>query len=879
MQIDQLEQGLAKKFSETNIVFWYDPEQSFQDIINQLSLPDVQLVNMANESALEVKKWILRDNPEQAYLLYFPSAEPKIEENWLLDVSFYSGQFYADNASMLLAELGIKAMSLREHIKARASFFTNKQRTESLKRRITENETEQSLDLKMISVLAANEPILNNILMELFSQYAGNIEEAAGHDDSELILLQQLSKHGLLESFWLAVEHQFGYVSEERSVSDFLYKLFCTELSIHIDVPESEKAWASANVIPSASGRASASAFMLEWRDSKRFSQDHDAIAKVISDELNIPGRFDGCSPLALQECYTFEAVEQSVIRGLVRYLLHDDSAEQILKMTPADFEYVISKRLSGHWSEVRTEYAAIYQALKSSDSLFKLRRKFADGFNYPDAKAMFNAYSEELFLFDQHYRLFNQYTDRVQSKGGDILRRIDDAVESLYVDWYLYELGLAWDSLLNREDRIDNWNNLGSRLQNNFYANQVKQTLDTSKTIKRVFVIISDALRYEVADELKMRLNSERRFKSELKPMQGVLPSYTQLGMASLLPHSELDYDANSATVLVDGKSTSGLDNRNNVLQQHNGIAISSKDLLSWTQKQGREVIQDKSVVYIYHDTIDAIGDKGGTEHKTFEACHDAVEELKDLVSKAINNLNANRVLVTADHGFLFQQKGLTQPEKTGLGGQPTGAFEAKKRYILGRSMPNHEQCWHGSIANTTTKGSGSDVDFLLPKGANRFHFVGGARFVHGGAMPQEICIPLLEVKALRGKKAAANEKQKVGIITEKSTIRLVNQIEKIRFIQTNAVGNSYIERKVTAVIKDSQGNPVSSEETLLFDATSDNMTERTREARFKLIGSDFNRNENYQLFVIDSANNTVVEQFPRPVMIDLLDRDDFGF
>ncbi len=764
-------------------------------------------------------------------------------------------------------------MALREHIKQREGFFSLS-RTASLKLRITENESEESLDLKMISVLAEVEPSLNNILMVLFAQQSTLLIDG-GSEQPELI--SEMVKLDLLKSFWCLCESNFAYSVEKKNVKDLLYKLFCTDFCIHIDMPSSEKSWAVGNMLSTASGRASASAFMLEWRDSKRFSVNYDVIAKSVSKELGIENRCNGYSPAELQECYTFEVVEQAVIRGLVQNLTNDIDGRDVNVLTASVVEDIISKRLSGHWCQEKPEYAGIYQALKSADILFSLRKKYVDGFHYRSAKEMFSVYSTELFLFDHHYRLFNQNVDLVQSKSSDILRKIDDDIEALYVDWFLYEFGVVWDNLLEQDRSLDNWSNVSPILQTNFFTEQVKQPI-LNKSAKRMFVIISDALRYEVAHELMNNINAEKSYKSKLKPMLGVLPSYTQLGMAALLPHKVLDYDTDSAIVLADGQSTSGIDNRNNILRTNSGLAISSKELSGWTQKYGRESLKNESIVYVYHDTIDAISDTFSTEHKAFEACEKAVKEVTDLVKKAFK-LNASRVLVTADHGFLFQQKGLTQPEKTGLGGIPAGAFVDKKRYILGRNMPENELCWHGNISNTVSSAIQSDVEFILPKGANRFHFKGGARFVHGGAMPQEICVPLLDVRLLKGKKADQNEKEKVGIITEKTTIRFVNQIEKVRFIQTNPVGDNFITRKVTAVIRDAQGTSVSSEEALLFDATSDSMNERTREARFKLIGSDFNRNESYQLFVIDSETNTVVEQFPRPVRIDLLDRDDFGF
>jgi hypothetical protein len=84
----------------------------------------------------------------------------------------------------------------------------------------------------------------------------------------------------------------------------------------------------------------------------------------------------------------------------------------------------------------------------------------------------------------------------------------------------------------------------------------------------------------------------------------------------------------------------------------------VTAKELIGWSNAEGREKIKDAEVVYIYHDVIDSIGDKAPTEDITFEACRSALEELKDLVTRVINRLNASRVVITADHGFLFQQK-----------------------------------------------------------------------------------------------------------------------------------------------------------------------------------------------------------------------------
>ena len=60
------------------------------------------------------------------------------------------------------------------------------------------------------------------------------------------------------------------------------------------------------------------------------------------------------------------------------------------------------------------------------------------------------------------------------------------------------------------------------------------------------------------LAKELTEALNGRYRMNAQLSAMLGVLPSYTALGMASLLPHETLAYN-DKGDVLVDGKPVAG--------------------------------------------------------------------------------------------------------------------------------------------------------------------------------------------------------------------------------------------------------------------------------------------------------------------------------
>ena len=105
--------------------------------------------------------------------------------------------------------------------------------------------------------------------------------------------------------------------------------------------------------------------------------------------------------------------------------------------------------------------------------------------------------------------------------------------------------------------------------------------------------------------------LNGKYRFEATLSSQLGVLPSYTALGMASLLPHKTLAYKANG-DVLVDGKPSVASEQRTRSCRPWAAWPARRDDLMAMKKDEGREFVKDKRVVYIYHNTVDAVGDDG---------------------------------------------------------------------------------------------------------------------------------------------------------------------------------------------------------------------------------------------------------------------------
>ena len=105
------------------------------------------------------------------------------------------------------------------------------------------------------------------------------------------------------------------------------------------------------------------------------------------------------------------------------------------------------------------------------------------------------------------------------------------------------------------------------------------------------------------------------------------MLPSYTGLGMAALLPHKTLDYNENG-TIRVDGLPCSSLEQRSKVLASVEGIAVKAEAFMGMKKDEGRAFIKPYRVVYIYHNQIDAVGDSASTEDHTFDAVRKAIDD-----------------------------------------------------------------------------------------------------------------------------------------------------------------------------------------------------------------------------------------------------------
>ena len=164
--------------------------------------------------------------------------------------------------------------------------------------------------------------------------------------------------------------------------------------------------------------------------------------------------------------------------------------------------------------------------------------------------------------------------------------------------------------------------------------------------------------------------------------------------------------------------------------------------------------------------------------------------------------------------------------------------------------------------------------MEFWIPKGANLFHFVGGARFVHGGAMPQEIVVPVVTVKHIRGKSAQDTKTKPVPVHVLGTNHRITTAQHRFQLIQMDAVSERV--KPITLKIAVYEGDEaVTDIQTVKFDNTSGNLDERKKWVGLALKDRPYNKKTPYRLVLRDA--DTGIEQQSVEVIIDRAFTDDF--
>lgn len=787
---DRITAGLMRLYEDQGhrIVFWYDAASDLRTAFDAVDLPGVTKVEIANNE-FGLKYRMLRQEPKARFLLYKDGPEPSMPENWLLDVQLASAVFRADQAAIWVADLGIPTKyeaAVRDH----AEFYRSGKRLEALRAIERERPSQSANDVrrKMLAVCAGADGDLDTVIEALLAELAD------GQDDS----LRLIDRVGLAEFFWKEVSARYGYAPDAPDFQDFAITLFSS-------------AWARA-MGETAPLNTDAALMFRRWSASRRWGEAFEKLSGDYQDVLKIRDDLASRDFRILIPHDHFEEVDRRIVVAIVEGL-----AQQSLPATDV-LKWVRDRRQS-HWYG---RYADVYQAIGYATE-FQQALAEAD-LTMTSLSDGVKRYSASWFRLDQLYRKFIYHMQKSGQSG--LLSALYEAVENRYTTNFVLKLNDAWQ---DQVARLTDWAIPGFPRQMDFYR---EQAAEFRRKDQKVVVIISDALRYEVAEEALREIRKLNRFDADLKPMIGALPSYTQLGMAALLPHRQLTIRDDNDLVLLDGESTMGAAAREKALAAGRAgdrvKVLAAKDFMNLGSSEGKDLFRDHDILYLYHNQIDAIGDKLATEENVPAAAETAIEDLVKLVRK-LTSANFSNILITADHGFLWQHRAL---EESGFAlSEPEGDIVTRnRRYVIGQGLSSS-----GGMKKFTASqlGLGGDQDILIPNSINRLRVKGsGSRFVHGGASLQEVVLPVLRV----GKQRKEDVGQvSVQIIPPPRAQITTGQIQ-ITFYQAEPVTEKQQPRQVHAAIFADDGTLISDEAELEFDFASENPRERELSRGFLL-------------------------------------------
>lgn len=838
MEKDKIKELLEYRFNLVNeypkrrhIIFWYDSQGNFKEIIENLELSNAKIIILKKEqnrkgevidTNIFFTKYILECvDTESNYLIYTSSPRSNDRENFLIDIEKYSEFFEADKSAMIVEELKLDRTnySIIQCIKEHLDFFGSKERKEKLFKILEKPELISERELKL-GILAV-------------------ITGAKSFDILEILksLLLNRDKLSLVEK-WIDDKFLYNEIKEKFGIEidnfDTLLRVllvvyFYRELQIkpHINLEKYYQGKSNDIYI-----------FVSSLLQNKVTEEKIKEIFNTLGEEIGIFDRIKELNPEDLVQGSIFEIYDKIIIKYIAENLYSGtQNYEKYQKFIKMRIDITL-------WQDKYLDYynllLVITNIFKSKDILVIRERE--------NIKEIYEDYTNNYYIVDKQYRKFFFYYDKVKNRESfDILDELKDRISYFYEKEYLDRLLPIWSGVLSLNTSLP--------YQRDFY----KTCIENSDI--RVAVIISDALRYEVGEEICERLKKEAVAKEiTLKSLLTDLPCITSVGMTNLLPNIERKNNPFDKMFSIAGINTSTTESREKILKAKNldSSAIQFKNFRNLNRGEQEEYIKGKKVIYIYHDVIDSMGDDGKSEHQTFDACNIAMDDIINL-SKNLSSLGIVNIYITSDHGFLYERKEIEEYNKLELNKSKNDYKIIGKRFALSKKYFEERGCITLNLG---------EYFGVFPEKNQRIKANGnGLQFVHGGISPQEMIIPLIQYKS------GANSKKssKVRVRIKEGLGKITSNLTKFSVYQLDGVNSKEktIERDIIVALYDGDIR-ISNEVKIRLNSSEEN---HQHDFRLTLSGE----HSRVTLKVMDIESEDILDSKEYEVKIGIISQFDF--
>lgn len=867
MDTDKVIQDLNRKFAaplpefyQRRIIFWYDEDREFEDQLDDFHLENATLVRLTGSNTFAVKKLLCEDDRTSNFLVYQPQSFDKPDDNWLVNVQLYSEEFRADLNSIWMEEMGLPSTPIiRQQVKGYRKFFGAKPRRDAVGKLNVHINTALDLHLAvMAAICGCQDAQPGSIIRAVLN---------AGLDMEQNQLYRNLENYGARNAFWAVVGRVAGYSEGEDSS--------LRQLAVHLLLTAAMRTmryeyFAGLESFLSSPHQAFYYDFISDWLRSSENRQLYE-IAHYVEETARLPQRFAKLDVLELCDTDCFPCIDACILTALMTQI-----SNQVI---PVDTIYkVVEKRRTKTWY---ADTVCYYEGILQVANMQTFFVEHSGGFHIAEPYKLWQAYAADYYRMDGYYRQFHLCFQRSLKVSDpqldDLFKHVAQRVEGLYAHWFLGQLGENWTKVcaeeLEQYGRIQN-----IQQQTDFYRSYVRSSDN------RVFVIVSDALRYEVAAALSEQLQREMQSSVKLSSCEAIFPTITKFGMAALLPHKYLEITEKGSGVLgiaADGVPTDAA-YRDKILKsaKSNSVALKYANIIGLKRAERQALVKGMDVVYIYHDRIDEASHTSDTA--VFSACEDAIAEIKNLVRIIVNEFGGTKVFITADHGFLYTYNPLSEDDKLDKAGFEDKIVELGRRYAILRQGAELEYLLPVKFA-----GGHTGYEAFAPRENVRIKINGGGlNYVHGGISLQEMVVPVIEYQHLRSS-TKAYQRNKDQIDTKPVALHLLsanrkicNLIFSLNFFQTEPVGGNREAATYSMYFVDAGDNQISDVCRIIADKTSLDGQERTFRCSFNLRSQKYSKLDSYYLVIADEGGvqAPVKEEFQIDIAFAFEEFDFFG-
>ena len=865
MDTEKIIQELRRRFAaplpefyQRRIIFWYDEERAFEDQIGDLSLDGVKLLVLTGNNTFAAKKLLCEDDTTSNYLVYDPRPYMKDDDNWLINVQLYSEEFRADLNSIWMDEMGLPATAVvRSQVKRYNKFFRLKKHREAVQKLKSDIATAAQMHLAVMAVLAGcsdrqPDQIIKAIL-------------CAGLDRDTNSIYQSFVTYGADKAFWVMVSQATGYQEGDDGHLGHLLthiQLTAATRTMHQDL------LAGLDGMISTPHQAYCYDFVSDWLHSDDKAQLYE-LARYAEAEARLSQRFAGLTVEDLADTECFPCIDECILTALMKEIRN--------QIIPVDkIRYAAEKRRTTAWYG---RVSCYYEGLVQVANMQAFYLEHSAGFHTVDPQTVWKEYTSDYYRMDQSYRQFHLCFQRSLKESNpdldDLFKSVTEQVEGLYTHWFLDGLGQNWTTAcaenLEQYGRI-----LEIPQQEDFYNTRIRPADN------RIYVIVSDAFRYEVAAALAEDLQREMQCKVSLSSCEGLFPTVTKFGMAALLPHKKLSAvlrENGTLAVLADGQPTDA-GYRDGILKSANpnSVALKYDDLIVLKREERQALVRGMDVVYIYHDAVDKASHT--SDSAVFTACDEAISQIKNMMKIIVNSFGGTNILVTADHGFIYTYSPLREDDKVDRTTPSHQDVEVDRRYLIVQKGVRPDY-----LLPVKFMDQASGFDAYAPRDYVRIKKKGGGlNFVHGGISLQEMVVPVLEFQYLRNSyKAYQRNRDKidtkpVAISLLSANRKISNMIFSLNFYQKEAVGGNREAAQYLVYFVDANGEKISDVNKIIADKTSADGQERTFRCNFSLRSKQYSNRASYFLVIADESGlqPPVKEEFQIDIAFAV---DDFQF